>query len=124
MTILIPSKIVTKHNIRLDKAGYFIINLFPKDNPKQIDVEYYSYIRKPGLIYHKSPPKLEKLIITKLPDIKEKNLTYLDIIRTLDDALIDVKLQPDHYAYLGKEVFLAFHCLVNKIPYTQDVEYK
>ena len=123
MTKTIPAIYVEKRPVKLDPNGFFVINLYPKDRPNKMDVEYYSYVPKPNVPLHLSPPKLEKIIITTLSDIREKKLTFLDIIRTLDSS-IDVRLQADHYAYLGKELFLAYHCLLHGKTYTRDEDYE
>ena len=82
------------NKIKLDKAGYFVINV----QDKAILVEHYDY--------------KERLI--RVIEGKDARSIYLTVVRNGWVSALD------HAAYLGKELARAEHCLSHDIDYTQD----
>ncbi|MEM0467531.1 MAG: DUF4346 domain-containing protein [Candidatus Thermoplasmatota archaeon] len=99
---LIHAQKTKQKDIRLDDAGFFVIEL----HPPEIRVEYYINIYKENKIVS---GRLEKVFVG-----------------TRADALCDTiakhipSLQPDHYMYLGRELQKAYDALQKNERYIQD----
>jgi len=85
-----------KNNLKMDKMGYFTINI--SHQKKQIEVEQHDYS---GKVLKKTVGKNAK---------------------TLYKKMIDNKLVTDlhHAAYLGRELEKAYIAIKNNLEYVQD----
>ncbi|HVQ01816.1 MAG TPA: hypothetical protein VMT57_09935 [Candidatus Thermoplasmatota archaeon] len=98
---LIEAKKTKEKDVRLDPAGFFVIEL----HAQGIRVEYYSNVYKEQRIVS---GHLEKVFTGAKAD------TLSDTI-----ALHVPDLQPEHYLYLGRELQKAQQAFEQKKPYQQ-----
>jgi len=100
---LINAKKTPRSEVKLDKEGFFVIEL--DKNIKKIRVEYYSNVYKNNRIVS---GVLEKVFLGKnadeLSDSIAKNVPVL---------------RPEHYLYLGRELQKAELALINNKKYEQ-----
>ena len=101
--ILINAEKTSQKDVKLDPAGFFIIELDRKE--KKIRVEYFSNVYKNNKIVTGS---LQKIFIGSKAD------ALCDTIAKKVPFLLH-----EHYMYLGRELLKAEYALKNKIKYIQ-----
>jgi len=100
---LIYAEKTSQKDIKLDPAGFFVIEIDKKE--KKIRVEYFSNVYKNNKIITGS---LQKVFIGNKADALSDTIAKKVPI-----------LLPEHYLYLGRELLKAEYALDNKNKYVQ-----